>query len=85
MSISGTMLDIARHAILDRARLDGYSRQTYDPAEDVEGYIVSILNALHHWCHAHGHDWTTELSRAQSLFEDDLEELLREQSSSASQ
>ena len=68
------MRNFARHAILTRATMDGYKADDYDPESDDEGYVISLLNALHHWCHAHGHDWTTELNRAQALFEEDLEE-----------
>ena len=74
MNTRDTMIDIARDAILSRAALDGYAPDQYSPEQDKEGYVVSLLNALHHWCHEHGHDWTAELSRAQSHFEEDLDE-----------
>jgi hypothetical protein len=74
MSTRETMLGIAREAILCRAEADGYGPNEYDPESDKEGYAVSILNALHHWTHAHGRDWTAELNHAQALFEDDLAE-----------
>ena len=72
MSTRETMLNIARRAILDRAALDGYAAEDYDPAEDPEGYIISLLIGLHHWCCANGIDWQAELARAQELFEEDL-------------
>ncbi|GMW03700.1 MAG: hypothetical protein AMXMBFR84_48340 [Candidatus Hydrogenedentota bacterium] len=74
MTTRETMLDIAREAILTRAKSDGYAPAGYDPESDEEGYVISLLNALHHWCHAYGHDWTAELNRAQALFEEDIEE-----------
>lgn len=75
MSMRDTMLAIAREAILNRACLDGYEPDEYDPAADDEGYIISLLNGLHHWCDVHGHDWQADLARAQQLFEEDLQEL----------
>ena len=74
MSTQDTMLNIARRAILDRATLDGYAAEDYDPAEDPEGYVISLLIGLRHWCHTNGIDWQGELSRAQELFEEDLHE-----------
>ncbi|HEO72715.1 MAG TPA: hypothetical protein ENN80_15770 [Candidatus Hydrogenedentes bacterium] len=74
MTMRETMLGIVRKAILDRAGLDGYAATEYDPAEDPEGYVVSLLTALHHWCHSHGIDWEAELARALELFEEDLAE-----------
>lgn len=68
------MLDIAREAILARASRDGYKPGEYVPETDYEGYVTSLLIALHHWCHAHQHDWTAELRSAQELFEEDLDE-----------
>ena len=50
MSTRDTMLEIARKAILHRASLDGYAPDEYDPAEDDEGYVISLLIALRHWC-----------------------------------
>jgi len=49
MSTRDTMLEIARKAILHRASLDGYAPDEYDPAEDDEGYVISLLIALRHW------------------------------------
>jgi hypothetical protein len=74
MSTREMMLGFAREAILTRAKADGYQPDQYDPESDIEGYVVSLLNALHHWCHACGHDWTAELNHAQALFEEDLRE-----------
>ena len=72
MSTRETMLNIARRAILDRAALDGYAAEDYDSAEDPEGYIISLLIGLHHWCRANSIEWQAELARAQQLFEEDL-------------
>jgi len=74
MSTRDTMLEIARKAILQRAELDGYSAEEYDPAEDAEGYVISLLTGLRHWCDAHRIDWEDELARAQGLFEEDMRE-----------
>ena len=75
MSTRDTMLEIAREAILHRASRDGYAPDEYDPVEDDEGYVISLLIALHHWCDAHGIDWPSELARSQQLFDEDLAEL----------
>ena len=83
MSLRDTMLNIARRAILDRAALDGYVLDDYNPEEDPEGYVVSLLTALRHWCKKYGIDWPAELARAQELFEEDLQE--EEESENASQ
>jgi hypothetical protein len=69
-----TMLEIARKAILHRASVDGYAPNEYDPAEDSEGYVISLLIALHHWSDAHNLDWQASLDRAQDLFEEDQRE-----------
>ena len=74
MSMRDTMLEIARKAILHRASLDGYAPNEYDPAEDGEGYVISLLIALHHWSDAHNLDWQASLDRAQDLFEEDQRE-----------
>lgn len=74
MSLRDISLDIARHAIVSRAEFDGTAPEEYDAAEDVEGYAVSLLIALHHWSDAHGRDWSEELDRAQAHYEADLEE-----------
>ncbi len=66
------MLDIAREAIHARAARDGYEPGTYDTERDPEGYVVSLLNALHQHCHRHGLDWDGELAKAQGFFEQDL-------------
>lgn len=68
-----TMLGFAREAVLARAAADGYQPGEYDPESDDEGYVISLLNALHHWNHVYDHDWTAELNRAQALFEEDIE------------
>jgi hypothetical protein len=68
------MLGLAREAILNRARADGYDTDGYDPETDPEGYVTSLLTALCHWCAAYSHDWSAELHRAHELFEDDLDE-----------
>ena len=59
MSTRDTMLEIARKAILHRASIDGYAPDEYDPAEDNEGYVISLLIALRHWCHlcSSKHKW----------------------------
>ena len=74
MSMRDTMLEIARKAILHRASLDGYAPDGYDPAEDDEGYVISLLTALRHWCDARGIDWQADLDRAETLFKEDLAE-----------
>ena len=74
MSTRDTMLEIARKAILHRASIDGYAPDEYDPAEDAEGYVISLLTALRHWCETHNLDWHADLVRAQELFEEDMRE-----------
>jgi hypothetical protein len=68
------MLDIAREAIQLRAARDGYEPGSYDAERDLEGYIVSLLNAIHQHCHRHSMDWDGELAKAQGFFEQDLAE-----------
>jgi hypothetical protein len=75
MSTRDFMLSIAREAIMHRAEADGYKGDEYNPETDEEGFAVSLLNAIHHWTHTYGRDWTAELNQAQALFEDDLAEL----------
>jgi hypothetical protein len=59
-------------AVLDaRARLDCYSPGEYDPVEDPDGFVVSVLNALHQHCERYNVDWESELRHAQHLFEED--------------
>ena len=71
MTTRDTMLEIARGAILHRAARDGYGAVEYDPAADNEGYVVSLLTALRHWCDAHGLGWQACVARARDLFEED--------------
>lgn len=66
------MLAIARAVIRTRAAMDDNNPETYDNEKDPEGYIISILNALHQWCHSHGMNWEDELQRAQGFFETDM-------------
>ena len=66
------MLDITREAIQLRAVRDGCESGTYDTEKDPEGYVVSLLNALHQHCHRHGIDWDGEIAKAQGFFEQDL-------------
>ena len=75
MSTRDTMLEIARDIILRRASRDGYTPEKYDPIKDSEGYIVSLLTALRHWCATHHIPWRNELVRAQQLFEEDIQEI----------
>lgn len=75
MNTRDTMLHIAREAIICRAAIDGDAPDAYDPEVDEEGFVISLLIALHHWSDAHGHDWHADLRRAQALYEEDLEEL----------
>jgi len=66
------MLQFAAEAIGLRAQKDGYEPSVYDAKHDPEGYITSLLNALHQWSHANGIDWEGELARAQGFFEQDI-------------
>jgi ribosomal protein S14 len=66
------MLDIARAAIQQRAVRDGYEPEAYDARRDPEGYVISLLNALHQWCHHHALDWKESLVMAQGFFEQDI-------------
>ena len=72
--VRNLMLAIAHNAIDSRAELDEYPSGEYDAKHDPEGYITSLLNALHQWCHSCGIDWNKELARAQGFFEQDLAE-----------
>ena len=65
------MMSIARNAIESRAARDGHAQGTYDAEHDPEGYVTSLLNALHRWCHENGLDWDAEVDRAQDLFNED--------------
>ena len=66
------LLSVARDVIEMRATRDGYEPQAYDAERDPEGYVTSLLNALHQWAHRHGIDWDKELARAQGFFEQDV-------------
>ncbi len=68
------MLDVARAVIELRAARDGHLPNAYDTENDPEGYVTSLLNALHQWCHRHGIDWHKELARAQGFFQQDVAE-----------
>ena len=79
MTIRESMLAVARRAIDSRAVHDGYLPLEYDGAADPEGYVISIINSLHHWCDEYGIDWQGELDRAQGLFEEDAREAKNKQ------
>jgi hypothetical protein len=66
------LLDVAREAILLRARRDNQNAKTYDTERDPEGYITSILCAFRHWCHRNHIPWTSELKKANDFFRKDL-------------
>jgi len=68
------LLSVAREVIELRAARDGYEPGAYDAERDPEGYITSLLNALHQWAHHSGIDWEKELARAQGFFEQDVAE-----------
>jgi len=68
------MLSIAREVIEARAARDGYTPGAYDAKHDPEGYVTSLVNALHQWCARYRIDWEKELIRAQGFFEQDLAE-----------
>ena len=74
MSTADVMLSIAREALDTRAARDGYEPGAYDTERDPEGYVTSLLNSLHHWCHRCRIDWQRELVQAQGFFEQDLAE-----------
>ena len=78
VDVRNLMLAVAHNAIDSRAELDEYPTGEYDAEHDPEGYITSLLNALHQWCHVYGIDWNKELARAQGFFEQDVEGLERE-------
>ncbi len=69
------LLEIARSAIDSRAVRDGYAPGAYDVERDPEGYVTSLLNALHRWCHENGVDWKSELDRADERFDEDAKAL----------
>ena len=66
------MLQVAAEAIGLRAQKDDYEPSAYDATHDPEGYITSLLNGLHQWCHVNDIDWEGELARAQGFFEQDM-------------
>jgi len=68
------LLSVAGEVIELRAVRDGHETGTYDAERDPEGYVTSLLNALHQWCHRNGIDWEKELARAQGFFEQDVAE-----------
>ena len=68
------LLDVAKLAILMRDVVDGVPNPEYDCQQDPEGYVTSLLTALHHWCDAYGLDWESELSKSQECFEQDMVE-----------
>ena len=68
------LLSVARGAIELRATRDGYEPGAYDAERDPEGYVTSLLNALHQWTHRNGIDWQRELAQAQGFFEQDVAE-----------
>ncbi len=70
------LLALAQEAIALRASKDGYEPNDYDARHDPEGYITSLLTALHHWCRAYEIRWDDELSRSQGFFEQDLAEFM---------
>lgn len=74
MTMRETMLDIGRKAIQHRASLDGDT--DYDPEVDEEGYVISILIAMRHWCSEYGFDWNEQVEKAEMWFEEDLAEEL---------
>jgi hypothetical protein len=66
------LLGVARDAIGLRVKKDDGNTDTYDHEKDPEGYIISLINALHCWCHVHGIPWEAQLVKADGLFEEDL-------------
>jgi len=70
----GFLLLTAREVIELRAVRDGYEPAAYDAERDPEGYVTSLLNSLHQWCHRWGIDWERDLARAQGFFEQDVAE-----------
>lgn len=68
------LLRVAKLAILMRDVVDGTPSPKYDCEEDPDGYITSLLTALHHWCDEHGLDWEEELHRSRRCHRLDLVE-----------
>ena len=68
------LLSLASEVILLRAAKDGYEPTDYDAHHDPEGYIISLLTALHHWCRVNKICWAEELRNAQGFFEQDISE-----------
>lgn len=69
------LLRVAHDAIVVRAARDEPHPAAYDAKRDPEGYVTSLLTALHHWCARHGLDWDAELYRAQTYFAQDQHEI----------
>ena len=63
---------LGQHLLDARAAFDGQAPGSYDAEE--EGYVASILNALHQWCVASNVSWQGELRWAQRFFEQDMAE-----------
>lgn len=67
------LLSLANEVIMLRAAKDGCEPNDYDAHQDPEGYITSLLTAIHLWCRVNKICWEEELRRAQGFFEQDLE------------
>ncbi|MBI5090928.1 MAG: hypothetical protein HZB26_00625 [Candidatus Hydrogenedentes bacterium] len=74
MNQKNTMLNIAELTIRHRAELDGYKNDDYDAVEDPEGYIVSILVSLQHWCNENEINWNREVTMAARFVKADKRE-----------
>lgn len=66
------LLGVARDTIGLRVLKDDGDPTAYNHEKDPEGYIISLINALHCWCHVHGIPWDAQLAKAEGLFEEDL-------------
>jgi len=67
-----TMLKIARKLLMCRAAIDGDAY--YDSESDEDGYVISILIAMRHWCDRYGMDWKEQVELAERYFLDDMGE-----------